>query len=260
MLTCTGVSFAHGSNDGQKGMGLIMLILVGTVPTAYALNHAVTHRADRRISGGFHANRGILSKYVNPNAVVGDSRDELTDYIRTKEFKRTTPCWRCGNMINEIGTKWRITEQLKNVPQDKVRNFRNDMYVVSEALRLMQKTRQTAVLYGGYSGDLANYKKHIDNATKFIPDLGEGGGSPGAGPGHDDRLEAHRRDGRRENRQGPSHLRAGRGRGNHGDGDHRSGGLVRLAGEYHARAFLGHCRHHGGEPLRPAVGARCEIC
>src|SRR5579862_1984864 len=45
ILTCTGVSFAHGSNDGQKGMGLIMLILIGTVPTAYALNHAV--RADQ---------------------------------------------------------------------------------------------------------------------------------------------------------------------------------------------------------------------
>ena len=41
VLTCTGVSFAHGSNDGQKGMGLIMLILIGTVPTAYALNRAV---------------------------------------------------------------------------------------------------------------------------------------------------------------------------------------------------------------------------
>src|SRR5712664_2612231 len=38
ILTCTSVSFAHGSNDGQKGMGLIMLILIGTVPTAYALN------------------------------------------------------------------------------------------------------------------------------------------------------------------------------------------------------------------------------
>jgi PiT family inorganic phosphate transporter len=38
IFTCTGVSFAHGSNDGQKGMGLIMLILIGTVPTAYALN------------------------------------------------------------------------------------------------------------------------------------------------------------------------------------------------------------------------------
>src|SRR6202162_5549224 len=42
VLTCTGVSFSHGSNDGQKGMGLIMLILIGTVPTTYALNHAVT--------------------------------------------------------------------------------------------------------------------------------------------------------------------------------------------------------------------------
>src|SRR3974390_2584847 len=41
MLTCTAVSFAHGSNDGQKGMGLIMLILIGTVPTAYALNRAL---------------------------------------------------------------------------------------------------------------------------------------------------------------------------------------------------------------------------
>src|SRR5271170_3168081 len=38
ILTCTGVSFFHGSNDGQKGMGLIMLILIGTVPTTYALN------------------------------------------------------------------------------------------------------------------------------------------------------------------------------------------------------------------------------
>ena len=38
IFTCTGVSFAHGSNDGQKGMGLIMLILIGVVPTAFALN------------------------------------------------------------------------------------------------------------------------------------------------------------------------------------------------------------------------------
>src|ERR1700719_3297422 len=41
VFTCTAVSFAHGSNDGQKGMGLIMLILIGTVPTAYALNRAL---------------------------------------------------------------------------------------------------------------------------------------------------------------------------------------------------------------------------
>src|ERR1700722_10386248 len=38
VLTCTGVSFAHGSNDGQKGMGLIMLILVGIVPLGFAVD------------------------------------------------------------------------------------------------------------------------------------------------------------------------------------------------------------------------------
>src|SRR5215467_849454 len=42
ILTCTLVSFFHGSNDGQKGMGLIMLILIGTVPTAYALNRTMS--------------------------------------------------------------------------------------------------------------------------------------------------------------------------------------------------------------------------
>ena len=41
ILTCTGVSFAHGGNDGQKGMGLIMLILIGVAPTAYGLNRTM---------------------------------------------------------------------------------------------------------------------------------------------------------------------------------------------------------------------------
>jgi phosphate/sulfate permease len=39
VLTCTLVSFFHGSNDGQKGVGLIMLILIGIVPFKFALDH-----------------------------------------------------------------------------------------------------------------------------------------------------------------------------------------------------------------------------
>jgi phosphate/sulfate permease len=41
ILTCTSVSYYHGSNDGQKGIGLVMLILIGIVPTFYALNKNV---------------------------------------------------------------------------------------------------------------------------------------------------------------------------------------------------------------------------
>lgn len=44
ILTCTGVSFAHGSNDGQKGIGLIMLILIGLAPANYAMNMAQSPR------------------------------------------------------------------------------------------------------------------------------------------------------------------------------------------------------------------------
>src|SRR5262249_22952788 len=49
-----------------------------------------------------------------------------------------------------------------------VRNFRNDMYVVSEALRLMQKTH-TPQFTASDVAILKNYKKYLDGATKFIP-------------------------------------------------------------------------------------------
>jgi PiT family inorganic phosphate transporter len=60
IFTCTGVSFAHGSNDGQKGMGLIMLILIGTVPTAHALNRAMPECQIVQ----FSANSAAASKIV----------------------------------------------------------------------------------------------------------------------------------------------------------------------------------------------------
>jgi inorganic phosphate transporter, PiT family len=90
VLTCTGVSFAHGSNDGQKGMGLIMLILIGTVPTAYALEPCGDGAAVAGVRDGIHPGGGVLSHYVTPNAVIGDARDDVTAYIRTREFNANT--------------------------------------------------------------------------------------------------------------------------------------------------------------------------
>jgi PiT family inorganic phosphate transporter len=167
VLTCTGVSFAHGSNDGQKGMGLIMLILIGTVPTAYAVNHAVSPAQTADFAAVSTQTAEMLGHYVSPTAVVGDSRDEVTDYIRTKQFTPNTML-ALRELINGIGTEMSLYKELKAVPQDKVRNFRNDMYVVSEALRLMQKTHNPEFSTAD-AAVLKNYKGHIDNATKFIP-------------------------------------------------------------------------------------------
>jgi inorganic phosphate transporter, PiT family len=167
MITCTGVSFFHGSNDGQKGMGLIMLILIGTVPTAYAVNHAVTYQQTQDFVAVSTQTADMLGHYVSPAAVVGDSREEVTDYIRTKQFTPNTML-ALRELVNGIGTEMALYRELKAVPQDKVRNFRNDMYVVSEALRLMNKSHQPEFSTAD-AAVLANYKKHVDNATKFIP-------------------------------------------------------------------------------------------
>jgi inorganic phosphate transporter, PiT family len=167
IFTCTGVSFFHGSNDGQKGMGLIMLILIGTVPTTYALNHAVTPRQSADFVAVSHQAAETLDKYVTPAAVVGDPRDDVTDYIRTKEFKPGTML-ALRVLVNDIGTEMAQFKELAAVPREHVRNFRNDMYLVSEALRLMQRSGKPQFA----TADLAvlkNYKGHIDKATRFIP-------------------------------------------------------------------------------------------
>jgi inorganic phosphate transporter, PiT family len=167
VLTCTGVSFAHGSNDGQKGMGLIMLILIGTMPTAYAINHAVTPRQSQDFIAVSTQTADVLGHYVSPGAVVGDSRDEVTQYIRTRNFTPNTML-ALRQLVNGIGTETAIYKELKAVPQDQIRNFRNDMYVVSEALRLMQKSGKPQFSTAD-AAVLKNYKTHVDNATKFIP-------------------------------------------------------------------------------------------
>jgi len=167
IFTCTGVSFFHGSNDGQKGMGLIMLILIGTVPTTYALNHAVTANQSQDFVAVSHQAAETLDKYVSPAAVVGDPREEVTDFIRTKEFKPGTML-ALRVLINDIGTEMAQFKQLAAVPREHVRNFRNDMYVVSEALRIMAKSGKPALAAGDVA-ILKNYKKHVDQATRFIP-------------------------------------------------------------------------------------------
>jgi inorganic phosphate transporter, PiT family len=167
LLTCTGVSFAHGSNDGQKGMGLIMLILIGTVPTAYALNHAVTKKQSQDFIAVSEQAAAALDKYVSPNAVIGDAREDVTAFVRTREFTPNTML-ALRQLVSDIGNETVLFGELAKVPNDRVRNFRNDMYLVSEALRLMQKTHQPEIAATDWQV-LANYKKHIDNATKFIP-------------------------------------------------------------------------------------------
>ena len=167
ILTCTGVSFGHGSNDGQKGMGLIMLILIGTVPTAYALNHAIGYNQVQDFAAVSQQAANVLSTYVSSDAVMGDARSDLTDYIRSKEFTPNTML-AARQLALEIQHEVVAYKTLAGIPASQQQNVRNDMYVESEALRLMAKSGNPKFT-SPENAVLANYKKHLDLSTKFIP-------------------------------------------------------------------------------------------
>ena len=169
VLTCTGVSFFHGSNDGQKGMGLIMLILIGTVPTAYALNHAVTASDIQDFIAASEQAGHILDRYVDKNATLGsDPRAEVTDYNRTKQLQPDT-ILALRELVEDLNHEVALYKVFKSVPAQDQTNVRNDMYVAGEAIRLMQKNNNPAFT-PGENAALANYKSKVDKATRFIPD------------------------------------------------------------------------------------------
>jgi PiT family inorganic phosphate transporter len=168
LLTCSGVSFSHGSNDGQKGMGLIMLILIGTVPTAYALNHAVTASDIQEFIAASDQAGHILDRHVDKAGILGaDARAEVTDYIRTQKLQPDT-ILALRELVEDLNHEVALYKVFKSVPAQDQANVRNDMYVASEALRLMAKNHNPAFT-AEESSALKNYKSKVDKATKFIP-------------------------------------------------------------------------------------------
>ncbi|MGO4166842.1 inorganic phosphate transporter [Novosphingobium sp. YAF33] len=172
IFTCTGVSFAHGSNDGQKGMGLIMLILIGTVPTAYALNRAVPERymaefhsqsiaAETALVGS--STGSVEAQGVNP----AEARRQVTTYIAEKTFTPATfPA--LSVLVHDVDAQVGQYGSLAKVPAAAVSNIRNDMYLASEAIKGLGKQKPEALSEGAQK-TLATYKTSLDAGTRFIP-------------------------------------------------------------------------------------------
>jgi len=166
ILTCTGVSYAHGSNDGQKGMGLIMLILVGTVPTAYALNNAVDKGSLQPFAQVSTQVASDLQQYVPPTTVTVQSEPELERFVADHQYKPETVV-ALQQMVLTIRNEAIGYGSLGNVPPDMHANVRNQMYLVSETFRLLPA-------YGPKmsASDIAaigKYKGFLDKSTKYIP-------------------------------------------------------------------------------------------
>jgi PiT family inorganic phosphate transporter len=167
ILTCTGVSFAHGSNDGQKGMGLIMLILIGTVPTAYALNRSMPESQITMFQKNSDAAAAVISAKGAGHSIIGDPRPAVTLYVSQHQISEGTyPS--LAVLVKDIGDQVQRYGSLNKVPSEVVGNTRNDMYLTSEAIRFLMKDRQNDLSKEDIQ-ILTAYKGSLDAATKFIP-------------------------------------------------------------------------------------------
>jgi inorganic phosphate transporter, PiT family len=167
ILTCTSVSFAHGSNDGQKGMGLIMLVLIGTVPTAYALNRALPESQVVQFQKNSDAAAAVVSAKGAGHSIIGDPRPAVTRYVSEHKIDEGTyPS--LAVLVKDVGDQVQKYGTLDKVPAESVGNTRNDMYLTSEAIRFLMKDKESDLGKDDVV-TLNAYKGSLDSATKFIP-------------------------------------------------------------------------------------------
>ena len=168
IATCSGVSFAHGSNDGQKGMGLIMLILVGTMPIAYSLNRSMPINEVPRVAALAQVTGQQLRPDNTPTLAPSAAREQLRLFIQTPSTassQHVLPA--LGSVLLEINRELTLYGTMDRIPAHLVPNVRNDMYLASEAISGFKTIH--AALPQNVQSNLTAMKTELDHATRFIP-------------------------------------------------------------------------------------------
>ena len=169
IFTCTAVSFFHGSNDGQKGMGLMVLILVGCVPAAFALDMSTSPDALAKINGAATQLSAQLHQIV-PAATNVPSSDQahrtLTTFLRTsKPDADTLPALNVAN--DAVLARLRGIADLHSVPGADRRLLRLDVYLVGESLARLAKIKKVPPGLDAATAD--GYQKALKKLTNYIP-------------------------------------------------------------------------------------------
>ncbi len=168
VLTCTGVSFAHGSNDGQKGMGLIMLILIGILPGAYAVNLNADPATIKEITATTQTISFQMDRHA-PGVAMGGyqvASDELSSYLKTTGYVTDRTYAAIGTKCREISDKLSGKTNLTELDRPGRSALRTDL----SGLRISRKTREGQEAYRsrGTEGSCRS-QDQAGEVTKFIP-------------------------------------------------------------------------------------------
>ncbi|MDF7676571.1 inorganic phosphate transporter [Neisseriaceae bacterium ESL0693] len=171
ILTCTTVSFAHGSNDGQKGMGLIMLILIGVVPMAYALNHHLPENHLTQLQQNGQAVQHIIQPVAAPAAMPPDVIQttvlDLIDHKQGSALQLNALTQLIGQVNQQLSQK----HSLHELSAAQTGQMRTDLYLINTSLTLIRKNQlqHHRPLTQTEQTQLAHYQESIEKTTQFIP-------------------------------------------------------------------------------------------
>ncbi len=158
-----GVSFVHGSNDGQKGIGLIMLVLIGIVPAQFALDlNSTTYEIARTRDAAVH-----LGEFYQRNA------DSLSEYLALGKNTRTElpKVYRCDPKQTEatLAALLKTLEGVRNyaeVPDATRIDMRRYLLCLDDAAR---KVGKLDLLDSREKSDLEKLRKDLTATTEYVP-------------------------------------------------------------------------------------------
>jgi inorganic phosphate transporter, PiT family len=168
-LTCISVSYAHGSNDGQKGMGLIMLILVGILPLSFAVDLGTGQTPIADLAATTQTISFQMDRH-SPGVAMGGyqiAADELSSYLKTTGQVTDRTFAAIGTKCREISEILSGKKSLAELNGDQRKTLRSDLYLTSESLGKLIKQKKLSDPVEQKT--VAALKSNMDKLTKFIP-------------------------------------------------------------------------------------------
>ena len=167
IFTCTGVSYFHGSNDGQKGMGLIVLILVGILPGAFALNPTVQPADIQHIVMAAEHLQPVLLKHAPDLLTTQDATDELSSYLKTSG-KASEKTWGAlAGKSREVAIELEGKQNFDDLTIEQRKGFRSDIYLLGETIAKLIK--QHKIADPAEAKEMTAYQGLLQAQTKYIP-------------------------------------------------------------------------------------------
>jgi len=169
ILTCTLVSVFHGSNDAQKGMGLIMLILVGLLPGAFALNMATDSKTVQGAATELRQVVTILTPLANGATITKDDAvTELSTYVKPNGPKASDKTFAAIVVESQsVADSLSNTTDFKSFAHDARAALRTDIYLIDESIGKVLKAK--LVTNNADASALKKGKSDLDSITKYIP-------------------------------------------------------------------------------------------